>query len=106
MPNVFTRDRRVLDEAHAQHTDLGLDHRAVFAARLRHELTRETHVVVGDHDPEPRRGCGSEPRPTPAAVVEPRSVERLIYYGHGMSGPAPRRPREYILPASASHGRR
>lgn len=46
--------RRVLDEARAQHTDLGLDHREIFSARLRHELAQETHVVVGDHPPEPR----------------------------------------------------
>lgn len=29
-------------------------HRDVFSSRLRHSLARETHVIVGDHDPEPR----------------------------------------------------
>lgn len=28
--------------------------RDVFSSRLRHELSAETHVVVGDHTPEPR----------------------------------------------------
>lgn len=34
---------------------LGTFHRDVFAARVRDELSRETHVIVGDHTPEPRR---------------------------------------------------
>lgn len=29
-------------------------YRDMFASRIRHELTRETHVVVGDHTPERR----------------------------------------------------
>lgn len=46
---------------------LGPDPREVFAARLRHDLTKETHVVVGDHPPErlrpstmPRWACPGE----------------------------------------------
>lgn len=44
----------VLNEARAQLSDLGLDHRAIFSSRLVHGLKQETHVIVGDHDPEPR----------------------------------------------------
>lgn len=45
---------RHAEEVHAQLTDLGIEHRAIFAAKLVHEMRAETHVVVGDHTPEPR----------------------------------------------------
>lgn len=41
---------------------LGSYRRSVVASRISHQLTRETHVVVGDHDPEVRRTPGPEPR--------------------------------------------
>lgn len=87
--------RRVLDEARVQLTDLGLDHREVFSARLRHELTRETHVVVGDHPPEPRRSAVPEPR-----VIHPGPDQCASH--------APDRDARdvYVVPGSASHGPR
>jgi hypothetical protein len=54
--------QRVMEEAHAQHTDLGLDFRAIFAARTVHALKQETHVVVGDHEPERRTVTMTPPR--------------------------------------------
>jgi hypothetical protein len=47
---------RVLTETHRQFEDLGLQPR--HARRLRElqlDRIRETHVIVGDHPPEPRR---------------------------------------------------
>lgn len=44
------RLRRALDAA-----PVGDFHRDVFAARVRHQLVCETHVIVGDDPPELRR---------------------------------------------------
>lgn len=81
--------RRVLDEARAQHTDLGLDHQEIFSVRLRHELAQETHVVVGDHPPELK-----------TARPDPR------YFNDACASHAPDRSDDYVVPASASHGPR
>lgn len=45
-----TRLRRALDAE-----TVGDFHRDVFAARTRHQLASETHVIVGDDPPELRR---------------------------------------------------
>lgn len=52
----------ICDEVRRQRTDLGLDNwrdrRAAFSARTRDAIQRETHVIVGDHPPEPRSTPG------------------------------------------------
>lgn len=56
---------------------MGTFHRDVFSARTRHALASETHVIVGDHEPEPRSrfapsnperwlDCRAAPRVDPA----------------------------------------
>lgn len=63
-------ERRRARVALTSASGLGSYRRSVVASRISHQLTRETHVVVGDHDPEPRHadhraasGPGKGPRP-------------------------------------------
>lgn len=50
-----TRLHHAINEARAKApSTVGDFHRDVFAGRLRHEIMQETHVIVGDHPPEPR----------------------------------------------------
>lgn len=54
--------------------------RDAFSARTRHALRRETHVVVGDHDPEPRaelRVASSLLHASLRHPVVPRIVPRI-----------------------------
>ncbi len=48
--------RHVLDEAHAQHSDLGLADaaRRLLLALRALPASPKTHVIIGDHQPEPR----------------------------------------------------
>lgn len=69
-------------------------HRDVFASRLRHELAQETHVIVGDHPPEPRvaHELGTIVFERHNAIG-PRSDQFAIHgYQHFVPSDAPRWP--------------
>jgi hypothetical protein len=58
--------------------------------------SRETHVIVGDHTPEPRIKHDPPRRPDFDSA----------YFSGGCASHAPDRDDSYVVPASATHGSR